>query len=103
MVIQTCLNVTLYVRCLVKCVLVDFRHGAPNYRKTPYIENPKNQALWIKGPILVRIYTLTPSLYLVASTLYWMECVSNKFKRLLLQLNAKQVITKQNPQNHYIV
>jgi len=48
------------------------------------------------------IYSHSLSLYIVASTLYWMECVSNKFKRLLLQLNVKQVIIKQNPQNHYI-
>jgi len=63
-VIQTCLNVTLYVCCLVECVLVDFRHGAPNYRKTPYKENPKNQPLWIKGPTLICIYTLTHSLFI---------------------------------------
>jgi len=64
MVIQTCFNVTLHVHCLVECVLVDFRHGVPNYRKSPYKENPKNRALSIKGPILVCIYTLTHSLTL---------------------------------------
>ena len=47
MVIQTCLNVTLYVHCLVECVLVDFRHGAPNYRKTPYKKNSLILSLFI--------------------------------------------------------
>lgn len=30
---------------IIKCVLVDFRHGILNYRK------PKSQAFWLKGPI----------------------------------------------------
>jgi hypothetical protein len=36
-------------------VLLDFRHSAPNYAKTPYQENPQSQTLWIKDPICITI------------------------------------------------
>jgi hypothetical protein len=30
------------------CVLVYFKSGTPNNRKTPYPENPKSQEFWTK-------------------------------------------------------
>jgi hypothetical protein len=34
---------------------VDFKHGAPNYGKSPiYQDNMKAQAFWIKDPISVQ-------------------------------------------------
>jgi hypothetical protein len=34
-------------------LLLDFSHGASNYGKSTYPENPKAQAFWIKEPIPV--------------------------------------------------
>jgi hypothetical protein len=43
----------VFILLLFLNVLADFRHGAPNYGKTPYPENPKSQTFQIKDLIPV--------------------------------------------------
>jgi hypothetical protein len=43
---------------VIKCVPVDCRHGAPNYGNTPYPENAKSKATWMKGPSPVLLHTV---------------------------------------------